>query len=454
MKSRPLTRTPLDVMGSPAEDSMSKEKRAWGEGELFRPVYLDKVTKERKTSAKWWIRYRDAQGNRHLEPTGSKDKETARAMLHNRVAASRAGVAVGPVVTRTLFEEIVELIRVDYRVNKQDSDRLERSLKHLLQGFAGARVAQIDEARIDRYKDWRLGDGAANGTVNRELAALRRMLRLGERARRVGRVPHVAMLKEDNRRTGFLEPAEFRAIRAHLPPILQALADVAYITGWRVKSDILSRQWYHVDFGPQVWGCECGESQRGDSCADCGKSRPGWLRLEPGEGKSKEGRMFPLIPELRSALVAQRQRTDALERTVTYEGKGRTMPWVFWRPRKGDAEQVRSWRRAWAAACVLAGLGETIEIVRNGKKRKIPVATRIPHDFRRTAVRNLEMAGVDRSTAKALVGHKTDSVYTRYAIVDARMAQRGAEKLSRLHEEQTTTSDKVRTFKKRGGLKA
>jgi hypothetical protein len=39
-------------------------------------------------------------------------------------------------------------------------------------------------------------------------------------------------------------------------------------------------------------------------------------------------------------------------------------------------------------------------------------AHRIPHDFRRTAVRNLELAGVPRSVAMAMVGHKTEAILT------------------------------------------
>ena len=55
---------------------------------------------------------------------------------------------------------------------------------------------------------------------------------------------------------------------------------------------------------------------------------------------------------------------------------------------------------------------------------------RLPHDFRRTALRNLERAGVPRSTATAMVGHATESIYRHYAIVDEAMLGEGAEKLS------------------------
>lgn len=62
------------------------------------------------------------------------------------------------------------------------------------------------------------------------------------------------------------------------------------------------------------------------------------------------------------------------------------------------------------------------------------VPTRIPHDFRRTAVRNLERAGVPRSVAMKLTGHKTESVYRRYAIVCEADLTEGLKKLA-AHEE-------------------
>jgi integrase len=68
-----------------------------------------------------------------------------------------------------------------------------------------------------------------------------------------------------------------------------------------------------------------------------------------------------------------------------------------------DQRPKKSFRRAWRRVCLAAGL-----------------PGRIPHDFRRTAVRNLERAGVGRSVAMELVGHKTESIYQRYDIVAER----------------------------------
>ena len=120
--------------------------------------------------------------------------------------------------------------------------------------------------------------------------------------------------------------------------------------------------------------------------------KAGWLRLEPGETKNRAGRNFPMTKRLRAVLKTQRERTIALERATD-----RIIPWVFHR----QGKPIKSFRKAWTNACKAAG-----------------VPGRIPHDFRRTAVRNLERAGVPRSDAMAMVGHLTESIYRRYAISD------------------------------------
>jgi hypothetical protein len=63
--------------------------------------------------------------------------------------------------------------------------------------------------------------------------------------------------------------------------------------------------------------------------------------------------------------------------------------------------------------------------------------TRFYRDFRRTAVRNLERANVPRSVAMRLVGHKTQSIYSRYAIASQQDLKEGVAKLAALHRADT-----------------
>ena len=64
-------------------------------------------------------------------------------------------------------------------------------------------------------------------------------------------------------------------------------------------------------------------------------------------------------------------------------------------------------------------------------------------------MRNLERAAVPRSTAMKIVGHQTESIYRRYAIVDEAMMREGAEKLATLHEAQRTGAAEANDYRSR-----
>jgi integrase len=87
---------------------------------------------------------------------------------------------------------------------------------------------------------------------------------------------------------------------------------------------------------------------------------------------------------------------------------GRVVPFVFHR----DGERIRYFRAAWANACKEAGCPNALV-----------------HDMRRSAVRTFERAGVPRSAAMSMVGHKTEPIYRRYAIVDEAMQREAAARL-------------------------
>jgi integrase len=135
------------------------------------------------------------------------------------------------------------------------------------------------------------------------------------------------------------------------------------------------------------------------------------VRLEPGSTKNAEGRMFSFVGyrPLDRLLRHQRERTDTIERAT-----GQIIRWVFHR----EGAAIRNFRGAWRTACKRAG-----------------VPGRLFHDLRRTAVRNLERAGVPRSVAMKLTGHKTEAIYRRYAIVSEADLADAVLRLDRLHEE-------------------
>lgn len=336
----------------------------------------------------WWIEYYDGDGRQRRETSKSTRKEDARKLLERRRAAVVTGRRVaGADAERTTLANLRELIVNDYRLNQR------KSLESVLQSFraleryfgASCRAHHIDFERLQGYANERLGSGAARGTVRRELALLHRALVLAERAERAT-VPRFPTISVSNARGGFFEREQWLAVRKHLAPWMQDVGDFAFATGWRVM-EVLPLQWRQVDW------------------------KEGAIRLEPGSTKNGAGRLLPfaVVPDV--VEVLKRREAD----TARMRGAGRIVPWVFHRdgrPLFWGRRPLKSFRRAWRDARDAAGL-----------------AGRLLHDFRRTAVRNLQRAGVNQKVAMDLVGMKTDAIYRRYEIVSEADLIAGARRL-------------------------
>ena len=113
---------------------------------------------------------------------------------------------------KVTFNELAEDLKTEYRIQGRKSlDRLGNSVKLLEKVFDGMRAMEINTARVKRYIDLRQKEGTQNGIINRELAALSKMLNLGAQhtPRKVLAVLYIPKLKEANPRTGFFEPEEY-----------------------------------------------------------------------------------------------------------------------------------------------------------------------------------------------------------------------------------------------------
>jgi integrase len=337
-----------------------------------------------------WIKYYQ-NGRAIRESTGTTKETVARRVLRNREGDVERGIPIDPTVGKITFEDAAKDFLNDYKVNgkKTYADAKRRVERHLAKTevdgrkiFAGRRLTHITTADVRAFIAARQVAGAANGEINRELAALKRMYTLAVQAGKLHAKPYIPMLQEDNVRRGFFEREQFEAVRAHLPAPLRPVITFAFLTGWRVTSEVLPIEWRQVDWESRV------------------------VRLDPGTTKNREGRTFPFTVELERLLKEQLAVHEGMKK----EQPPRIVARVFHR----DGEPIKDFRGAFANACEAASC-----------------RGRILHDFRRTAVRNLERDGVSRSAAMAMVGHKTESIYRRYAIVDAGALRDAAAKIDR-----------------------
>ena len=309
-------------------------KRERGEGRIF---LRGKI---------WWVQY-GHRGRDHRESSKSPERKVALRLLKKRLAEVHSG-RHAPAAEKVTLADLRQLLEADHRLNgRRATVQPARAWFHLEEYFdPTARAVDITAARLSAYAAARAKDGAASATFVYELAVLRRGFTLALRDALLQSRPTFPSIRFNNVRTGWASDADVAAIIKELPEPLRAPIRFAYITGWRLHSEVLSLTWANVT-------------------AEA-------IRLEVGSTKSGAAREWPLRahPALAALIAAQRGYTDAVQKR-----QGAIVPWVFHR----DGQQIRSLSAAWKGAAKRAGL-------------KL-----IPHDLRRSAARNLERAGVPRS---------------------------------------------------------
>ena len=360
----------------------------------------------------YWIAYYH-RGKEYRESTKTTTEKAAIRLLKKRLGEMGRGKLIGPSEERVTFEDLVTDLKRDYSINhKRSAKTLGYQLKHLCKSFALMRAVDITTDRIRAHALERQATGAKNATINRELAALRRMFSLAVQAGRLSARPHVPMLEENNARQGFLDHGSFLALREALPKTLKDPVTFLYLSGWRV-SEMRGLEWRDVDRAGHV------------------------IRLRPELSKNKIGCVLPLSGEL----------LDVIERTA---GRRRlNCPWVF----NVAGNPICDFRGAWRSACIAAGLGALFPTGKTPSKGKQQLAYQglIPHDLRRSAIRNMVRAGIPERVCMALSGHKTRAIFDRYNIVSESDLTSAAQRLHQHLRDQpkesrvATATDATRT---------
>ena len=352
-------------------------------GRIYHPKVTqpDGTTREVKT---WWLAYY-VRGSQVRESSKSTKYSDAEALLRRRVAEIETGTYAGKAAQRITVCALLADVLYDYEINGKVLERAEISVKHLKPVFGHVRASHVDTKRLNTYIAHRRSEGAANASINRELALLKRGFSLARSATppRVNWVPNFPRLKENPPRSGFFEHSDFVVLRSELPDHLKPVITFAYFTGCR-KNEILMLRWDQVDLLAKV------------------------VRLNPGETKNDDGRVIPLADELYEVLAFQRQVRDQLWPEA---------PFVFHRYGK----RIKDFRGAWEEASKRAEVWNE-----EANKPKF-----IFHDLRRTGARNLVRAGVPERVVMLIGGWKTRSVFERYNVITESDLHDAAAKLER-----------------------
>lgn len=331
---------------------------------------------QRPDSKYYWMKWY-YQGLLKRQSTKTSNRESAKLIAKKKELDFIKGIGIE--THRLTFRDLIQEVIDDYNLNnKRSMKRLNGSIKHLRGFFSGKKIQDISEVDISNYKKQRNKEGAANATINRELAALRRGFNLLKEKKQIYNMPFIKLLSEDNIRTNFFEKWEFHALLEKLPAYLKPVVIFAYRSGWR-REEILDLTWKQVDLITDI------------------------ITIPPGYAKNKKGRKFFLDEEIYLIIKLLR---DVRELKMSIDENYNPPDYVFLN--KLGMDKIRDFRGAWKTACKEAKIGK-----------------KYFHDFRRTAARNLIRSKTPEKVAMSITGHLTRSTFDRYNIVseeDLKMA--------------------------------
>lgn len=338
-------------------------------------------------------------GKARQQSTKETDRRKALTRLNEKLKEAERKTSSGG--SKLLVRDILKELLAEYaRLGRRSLyDVKIRVDGHLMTHFGAMRAIAVGEREINHFIDLRRAAEATNATINRYLSALRTSYSIAKRQGLLHVAPHIPLLKEDNVRQGFIDQAKYEALRTALPDHLRAIFVVGYHTGAR-RGELLRIRIADVDFANKE------------------------IKLPGRSTKNAKPKTIPIYGDMAAALEMQ---------IAWVRENWPRCPWLFvWRGQRLLSLTQQAWRTATKAA-VVPGL--------------------IFHDLRRSAIRNMEHAGIPRSVAMAISGHKREDVYRRYDIVNDRDIQAAAQRLEQKMQETAANTAATKNGSENGAAK-
>jgi|SRR5579871_6371330 len=310
----------------------------------------------------WWISY-SVRGRQRFESSRSGKKRDAHELLDLRKGAAREGRLRLTKSNPPRFEAYTRSFLLTVK-NLNTRKRYGSSVRNLTAFFGNVKLLDITEDIIEEFIEKRLLEGVRTATINRDLAVLRRMMKLARRKRfiRENPVDDVEFLDEGEERTPhILNFEEEERLLAAAVPHIRALAVLILETGMRSGREALPLRWSDVDFANDL--------------------------ISVRKSKTKAGvRCIPMSNRCKNELSQWRTLVGS-----------EFSPYVFPNLRS-PSKPMKDLRRSWAKALKDAGL---------------------PYfwlyDLRHTAASRLTHAGVSPIFVAQIIGHSGTRILSTYA---------------------------------------
>ncbi len=349
-----------------------------------------------KRGGVYWYKFK-FKGERIQESARTGNAEVARqveAAHRTRLAKGEVGIVERPPAPTLKefaprFESAIETLCAE---KPATIGFYQEKMRRLLEDkkLAALRLNAIDEGVIDAYKQRRTREASRYGrslspaSVNRELATLRRLLRLAQEWKVLDRVPRIRLLRGERNREFVLS---HRAEPIYLDAAPQPLKDVGILileTGVR-PGEAANLKWADVYLNPAV------------------HAELGYIAIRAG-GKSRNAKRNLSLTARAGEMLKARKATVKSD-------------WVF----PGDAP---------GAPILVTSLDHQHDLVR--KKLKL-AADFVVHSLRHTMLTRLGEAGADAFTIMRIAGHSSVMVSQRYVHPTPEGMERAFERLEKLN---------------------